>query len=92
MLLSEVETAKGPVLFAADLIPGTPWVHLPITMGYDRFPEQLIEEKRKVLDGLVDRGGYLFYTHDSECALSALSRESGRYSAVDRRAEIVEWA
>ena len=26
----------GGVVFCADLIPGRPWVHVPITMGYDR--------------------------------------------------------
>jgi hypothetical protein len=31
------------------LIPGRPWVHLPITMGYDRYPERLIDEKRKFM-------------------------------------------
>ena len=43
-LLPEVRMPGGPVVFAGDLIPGAPWVHLPITMGYDRFPEGLIEE------------------------------------------------
>ncbi|SEJ72289.1 Metallo-beta-lactamase superfamily protein [Azotobacter beijerinckii] len=37
-LLPEVAMPGGPVLFAGDLVPGAPWVHLPITMGYDRFP------------------------------------------------------
>jgi len=37
--------ARRAGVFAADLIPGRPWVHLPITMGYDRFPELLVDEK-----------------------------------------------
>ena len=45
----------GPVVFAADLIPGRPWVHLPITMGYDRYPELLIDEKAALLTDLVAR-------------------------------------
>ena len=36
----------------ADLIPGRPWVHLPITMGYDRYPELLIDEKTRLLEDL----------------------------------------
>jgi glyoxylase-like metal-dependent hydrolase (beta-lactamase superfamily II) len=74
----------GPVVFAGDLIPGTPWVHLPITMGYDRFPELLIDEKTALLHDLLDRHGRLFYTHDPEVALSHLRRDDrGRFSAVD---------
>jgi glyoxylase-like metal-dependent hydrolase (beta-lactamase superfamily II) len=84
LLLTEVDMPAGPVVFAADLIPGTPWVHLPITMGYDRFPERLIDEKRSLLADLVQRRGRLFYTHDPEVAMSSIAcDERGRYSAVD---------
>src|SRR5690606_41269831 len=27
--------SHGGVVFCADLIPGRPWVHVPITMGYE---------------------------------------------------------
>jgi hypothetical protein len=43
-------------------------------MGYDRFPELLIDEKRALLDDLVARGGRLFFTHDPGCALAALEQ------------------
>jgi glyoxylase-like metal-dependent hydrolase (beta-lactamase superfamily II) len=90
LMLAEIELPGGPVVFAADLIPGTPWVHLPITMGYDRFPELLIDEKQALLADLVERDGRLFYTHDIGVALSRVARdERGRYSAVEVRAEIV---
>ena len=89
MLLTELATATGPLVFAADLIPGQPWVHLPITMGYDRFPERLIDEKHALLDDLLDRGGRLFYTHDHECAASRVTRdERGRYRPVEPVAEL----
>ena len=42
LMLTEIGTRSGPLVFAGDLIPGSAWVHLPITMGYDRFPERLI--------------------------------------------------
>ena len=84
LLLTEIDMPSGPVVFAGDLIPGTPWVHLPITMGYDRFPELLIDEKQALLGDLVERGGRLFYTHDSEVALSGVARdERGRFAACD---------
>src|SRR5690606_3614632 len=35
LLLAEI----GGIVFCSDLIPGRPWVHLPVTMGYDRYPE-----------------------------------------------------
>ncbi len=86
LMLAEVQTPGGPLLFAADLIPGMPWVHLPITMGYDRFPERLIEEKEALLSLLEKRGGALFFTHDPVVPCARVQRSAeGRYSgaAVD---------
>lgn len=48
--MTEINMPDGPILFVADLIPGTSWIHLPVTMGYDRFPEQLINEKQEILE------------------------------------------
>ena len=82
-LLIEVPTARGPLVFCGDLIPGAPWVHLPITMGYDRYPELLIDEKSALLGDLITRGGWLFFTHDPSQATASLSRdERGRYRAT----------
>lgn len=69
MLCSDMRWGENRLVFAADLIPGSPWVHLPITMGYDRFPEQLIDEKRNLLEDLHANNGWLFFTHDAKvCA------------------------
>lgn len=82
LLLAEVESDDGPVVFAGDLIPGRPWVHLPITMGYDRFPEKLIDEKEALLGDLVTRRGRLFFTHDPSFAMSRVERDDrGRFRA-----------
>jgi glyoxylase-like metal-dependent hydrolase (beta-lactamase superfamily II) len=92
LLVSEISTASGPVVFASDLIPGMPWVHLPITMGYDRFPEQLIDEKRRLLEDLVNRGGSLFFVHDATTALAKVSKdERGRFCGIEPLATIHRW-
>src|SRR5690606_3832637 len=54
--------AHGGVVFCADLIPGRPWVHVPITMGYDRYPELLVDEKREFLEDKLARNVHLFFT------------------------------
>jgi glyoxylase-like metal-dependent hydrolase (beta-lactamase superfamily II) len=91
MMLAEIAMPDGPVVFVADLIPGLPWVHVPITMGYDRFPEQLIDEKQALLEDLVQRQGRLFYTHDFACALSGVAcDEHGRFVPKDKVASFSE--
>jgi glyoxylase-like metal-dependent hydrolase (beta-lactamase superfamily II) len=81
------------VVFCADLIPGRPWVHLPVTMGYDRAPELLIDEKRAFLEDKLARGVRLFFTHDTGCALARVTRdEKGRFGTADELAELIGMA
>ncbi len=83
MLLTRWESPEGPTLFGADLVPGRPWLHVPITMGYDRFPERLVEEKQAILGALADEGGRIFFTHDPEQPFAAIRRdERGSFAVV----------
>ena len=83
LLMTEVALPDGPMVFVGDLIPGRPWVHLPITMGYDRYPELLIDEKGALLADLLARSGSVFFTHDPEVAHARVARDAkGRYSAA----------
>ena len=86
LMLAEI---GGSVVFCADLIPGRPWVHLPVTMGYDRYPERLIDEKRAFLEDKLARGVRLFFTHDAGCALAlpALD-ERGHFTTTDERRSV----
>ena len=85
---TEAPAHRG-VVFCADLIPGRPWVHLPVTMGYDRAPELLIDEKRAFLEDKLARGVQLFFTHDTGCALARVTRDDkGRFGTADEQAEL----
>lgn len=93
LLLTEVEMPAGPVVFAADLIPGKAWVHLPITMGYDRYPEMLIDEKANLLTSLIERHGRLFFTHDPVIALATVAKDDrGRFHVIDERESVRDLA
>lgn len=86
LMLAEIRGPgdRGGIVFCADLIPGRPWVHLPISMGYDRYPEKLIDEKRAFLEDKLERDVRLFFTHDHACACARVARdERGRFQAVD---------
>jgi glyoxylase-like metal-dependent hydrolase (beta-lactamase superfamily II) len=88
MLLPFLQGTFATAVFCADLIPGVPWIHLPITMGYDRFPEQLVDEKEQ-LYGQLGHGGLLLFTHDPDLAAATLGEESpGRYVAASRHAQL----
>lgn len=76
------------VVFLGDLVPGLPWVHLPMTMGYDRYPELLIDEKTTLLADLCARKSWLFYTHDLQVAMSRVERSpEGRMQGTSTRSD-----
>lgn len=93
LMLAEIIGAegKGGVVFCADLIPGRPWVHLPVTMGYDRSPETLIDEKRRFLEDMRQRDVRLYFTHDHGCAMAAVScDEKGRFGTSGAWPELID--
>ena len=90
LMMTRIEaTDPGPITFVGDLIPGVPWIHAPITMGYDRNPERLIDEKSALLDAVVAGGEWIFMPHDPRTAACRVQKnERGRFSAMDERAAL----
>lgn len=90
LMLAEIVGPAGPqghrhggAVFCADLIPGRPWVHVPITMGYDRNAELLIDEKRAFLEDMLAREVHLYFTHDPDCALAKVVKSpEGRFGTT----------
>ena len=76
LMLAELELESGPLVFVSDLVPGLPWVHLPIVMGYDRFPERTVDEKKEFYEYLLQRKGKLFFTHDPTVPCALLKQET----------------
>ena len=96
LMLAEIVGAEasdgsrhGGLVFCADLIPGRPWVHVPITMGYDRNAELLIDEKRAFLEDKLARNVHLFFTHDPGCALAQVqNNDKGKFGTTHEVAEL----
>lgn len=82
---------KTSVFFAGDLIPGSSWVHLPITMGYDRNPELLIDEKAQVYQNILGGDWLAFFTHDPKLSAATLKYQDGRYSVSETYAELNDY-
>ncbi len=84
MLHTLVRGEQQSVFFCADLVPGLPWIHLPITMGYDRHAERLIDEKAALFPQLARDRTWLFFTHDSEVSMARIAQdEKGKWVAVE---------
>lgn len=90
LMMTRIEASDpGPLHYISDLAPGIPWIHAPITMGYDRSPERLIDEKIEKLQAVAESNEWLFLTHDIESAICRVGRDArGRFSALDARSEL----
>ena len=76
-----------------DLIPGTAWVHVPVTMGYDRFAELVIDETLDLYGKAEPEKWLLLSTHDTKCAASAIARDdSGKYHAAEEHPRLERFA
>lgn len=77
------------VFFCGDLIPGEHWVHLPITMGYDCYPEKLIDEKERLYNSQDLESTFFFFTHDWQWAWSKVQRnEKGKFIPFEKEASL----
>lgn len=90
MILSFIHLPAETVFFAGDLAPGQAWVNLPITMGYDRYPERLIEEKQEIFARVYKENARIFYTHDHRYAVSTLEfdNKKKRYIPTNLKEEL----
>jgi len=49
-------------------------------MGYDRFPELLVDKKERLLKKLIKENGRLLFTHDLQTTCARITQDSkGKY-------------
>lgn len=74
MQLIKVSDGEKTLLYLADLIPTAGHVPLPFIMGYDLFPLTTLDEKRKMLDQIVDGDWSVFFEHDPYNTLARIGK------------------
>ena len=90
LLCADLRFGNERLVYASDLIPGRFWVHLPISMGFDRFPELLIDEKKALLTSLAKENAWIFYVHDPDFAVSKVQEDTEHktFAAVDAQKDL----
>ncbi len=87
-----VKGKKRSIIFLGDLVPGASWVHVPITMGYDRFPELVIDEKKLLYQTMGATEWVGFFTHDPELAAAKITQDTrGRFVVSEKYSRMQSW-
>jgi glyoxylase-like metal-dependent hydrolase (beta-lactamase superfamily II) len=73
--------SKGAILYSfSDLIPTTHHIPLPWIMGYDLYPLETLENKKKLLPNAVEENWLCWFYHDADTPLCRLKENNGKLS------------
>jgi glyoxylase-like metal-dependent hydrolase (beta-lactamase superfamily II) len=73
----------GQTLFGfADLVPTRAHVPFAWVMGYDLFPVETVEAKRRLLPRAAREGWLCLFYHDPDAPLCRIDEDGGRFHAV----------
>lgn len=73
----------GRTLFCfADLVPTRAHVPLPWIMGYDLYPVETLEAKKRLLPRAASEGWLCLFYHDPDAPLCLITEEDGKLRAV----------
>ncbi len=73
----------------ADLVPTRAHVPLAWVMGYDLYPVETVEAKRRLLPQAAREGWLCLFYHDPAEPLARVVEEGGRLRAVGEQLETV---
>ena len=59
-----IKSGGQTAVYWSDLIPTTAHVDLPYIMGYDLYPEETLEEKRRLVEQAIKEEWICFWEHD----------------------------
>lgn len=77
-----IESEGQAALFLGDLVPTRSHVPLPWIMGYDLYPVDTLEAKRRLFDSALERNWLLLFQHDPLHRAGYLRRSEGRTVVV----------
>ena len=75
-----VESGGETLVVPTDLLPTASHLPLPFVMGYDLFPVETLEAKRKLLDAAVAGGWRILFYHDPRTPVGRVRRDGEAYT------------
>ena len=75
----KVQSAGKTFFFLGDLVPTTGHIGLPYIMSYDLFPQETLENKKKVFDQAINEDWILGFNHDPDHFFGQVEKIEDKY-------------
>ena len=79
-----IESEDKKAVYLGDLVPTASHIPLPYIMGYDLFPLETLENKKRILNKAADEGWLLIFEHDPKIKTGCLKRDGGKLVLISR--------
>ncbi|MFN3467298.1 MAG: MBL fold metallo-hydrolase, partial [Candidatus Brocadiales bacterium] len=76
----KIESNGQVALFLADLVPMTSHLHLPYIQGYDLYPLETLEAKKRLLGQAVEEKWLVIFQHDPGVEAGYIIKTDGRFT------------
>jgi glyoxylase-like metal-dependent hydrolase (beta-lactamase superfamily II) len=80
VIILESEGKKG--IFWSDLMPTTAHLDLPYIMSYDLFPEETMDQKKKLIEQAISENWLCFWEHDPKTNCGYIKRIDNKLTIV----------
>lgn len=77
------ESEGHVAFFLGDLVPTVAHLHYPYISGYDLFPLETLENKKKVLKQAFEEHWLLIFQHDPKVRMGYLKKGDGRFEVEE---------
>ena len=79
----KIESEGHVAFFLGDLVPTAAHLHYPYISGYDLFPLETLENKKKVLRQAFEEHWLLIFQHDPKVRMGYLKKINGRFEVEE---------
>lgn len=83
----KIESEGCVAFFLGDLVPTVGHLHYPYISGYDLFPMETLENKKKVLQQAFEEHWLLIFQHDPKVKMGHLKKVAGRFEIEEVKTE-----
>lgn len=80
--LVRVSGGGQTLVFFADVIPTTAHIPFAWVMGYDLYPVELLEQKKRLIPQAAREGWLCVFEHDPKTAVGRILEQDGRYKVT----------